>query len=233
MLSTSTSQKIYEGDGDRFTAVERECPSQRIVMVPDAFPVRAPETKRNIRIMWGQHLLEDLLLDRYHSLVCAVNTEDNSRGIIGQLASLLPTTQWDLESVTTYAKRFSTSDTKVRVLKYEMDMLEVLAILRPAHTPHLTVEHLSSAFRIVSEMIARRSTRWPAASVSFLGARANALVDERGREPSFETVLRTMYDAGFCGDVYPSPGMWSIADVGVYPRYPFPPALDQMRLGGS
>jgi len=97
----------------------------------------------------------------------------------------------------------------------------------------LNVDHLASAFRIISEMIRHRTTRLPTASVSFLGARANALVDERGVEPSFETVLRVMHDAGFHGDVYPAPAMWSNSDLGVYPRYPFPAALDQMRAGGS
>jgi hypothetical protein len=82
-------------------------------------------------------------------------------------------------------------------------------------------------------MIRHRTTRLPTASVSFLGARANLLVDERGVEPSFETVLRTMHEAGFYGDVYPAPAMWSNPDLGVYPRYPFPAALDQMRDGGS
>ena len=41
-----------------------------------------PDTTPRIRIMWGQHLLEDLLAGRYRSLVLAVNAEDNSSGII-------------------------------------------------------------------------------------------------------------------------------------------------------
>ena len=43
------------------------------------------------------------------------------------------------------------------------------------------------------------------ATVSFLNAKANRLVGTDGREPSFEAVLRTMFDAGFRGDVYTSP----------------------------
>ena len=233
MVKSSTTPRIYDGDGDRFMSVEREAPGERIVLVPDALPSRRADTRPHLRIMWGQHLLDDLVLGRYRSLVCAVNGQDNSHGIIGQLATMLPATQWDERSVTQYARQFITGDEKVKVLKYEMDMLEILAILRPSHSPNLTTEDLSTAFRIVAEMIRRRTTRLPTASVSFLGARANALVDEGGREPSFERVLKIMHDAGFYGDVYPSPGMWAIADVGVYPRFPFPRALDQMRDGGS
>jgi hypothetical protein len=232
-MPTTKCQKIYEGDGDRLMAVEAERPIERVVVVPDVRSSKIPDARPHIRIMWGQQLLEDLMIGRYRSVVCAVNTQDNTHGIIGQIAALLPTTQWDEESVTNYATRYSTDDGHARVLKYEMDMLEVLAILRPRHAPALTIEHLSTAFRIISEMVRHRPSRAPVASVSFLGARANKLVDARGKEPSFETVLRTMYDAGFSGDVYPSPDMWSLADVGVYPRFPFPAALDVMRDGGS
>jgi len=41
-----------------------------------------------------------------------------------------------------------------------------------------------------------------------------------------------MYDAGYTGDVYPSPTMWRAGHTGVYARYPFTGALDQMRGGG-
>jgi hypothetical protein len=191
-----------------------------------------PDDKPHVRIMWGQHLLEDLLLGRYRSLVCAVNTQDNSHGIIGQLATMLPTTQWDERSVTAYASQFSGGDNRVKVIKYDMDMIEVLAILRPPRAAHLTLDHLSSAFRIIAEMIRHRGTRLPTASVSFLGARANALIGDNNKEPSFEAVLRTMYHAGYYGDVYPSPAMWQLSQVGLYPRYPFSAALDRMRNGG-
>ncbi|MGD0540807.1 MAG: hypothetical protein ABSB33_04735 [Tepidisphaeraceae bacterium] len=233
MMVSNPSPKVYEGDGDRFMTIERSAPGERIVMIPDGMPREVPDVRRQIRIMWGQHLLEDLLLGRYHSFVCAVNARDNTHGIIGQIAAMLPTTQWNEQSVTAYAVRFSGGPERVKIIKYEMDMLEVLAILRPPSAVHLTVDHLASAFRIISEMIRHRTTRLPTASVSFLGARANLLVDERGVEPSFETVLRTMHEAGFYGDVYPAPAMWSNPDLGVYPRYPFPAALDQMRDGGS
>ena len=114
-----------------------------------------------------------------------------------------------------------------------MDMVEVLAILRPTGHAQLTLEDLSAAFRIIGEMVRRTPTRQPSASVSFLEARANALVGPDGQEPTFEAVLRTMHEAGYDGDVYPSPSMWRMGPVGVYPRYPFPGALDQMRRGGS
>src|SRR3954447_26303471 len=96
----SQSPRIYDGDGDRFMTKERQDPGERIILVPDALPAKTPDERPHLRILWGQHLLEDLLLGRYRSLVCAVNTRDNSRGIIGQLATLLPTAQWDERSVT-------------------------------------------------------------------------------------------------------------------------------------
>ena len=103
---------------------------------------------------------------------------------------------------------------------------------RPSTREHLTIEDLSQAFRIIAEMIERKSSRYPSASVSFLDAAANRLRDKDGNEPSFETVLRTMYDAGYTGDVYPSPSMWNAGQIGLYPRYPFSAALEQMRGGG-
>jgi hypothetical protein len=107
----------------------------------------------------------------------------------------------------------------------------VLGILRPSNRS-LTVDDLANAFRIVAEMIGRKPGRVPSASVSFLGARANKLVDGEGKEPSFETVLRAMHQGGYSGDVYPSPAMWHIGKIGLFPRYPFPETLDQLRRGG-
>lgn len=57
-------------------------------------------------------------------------------------------------------------------------------------------------------------------------------MNEKGEEPSFEAVLRTMYDAGFRGDAYPSLGMWQLAPTGVFASYPFPASLKVMRSGG-
>jgi hypothetical protein len=225
--------KIYDGDGDRLMQQESRQDAERIILTPDSRPNKTPGNTPRIRLMWGQHLLEDLLDGRYHSLVCAVNPVDNSRGIISQLATLLPTSQWDKDSITAYAKQFgSSSADRVKVLKYDMDTVEVLAVSRPSTRDHLTMEDLTQAFRIIAEMIERKSSRYPSASVSFLDAAANMLRDKNGNQPSFETVLRTMYDAGYHGDVYPSLTMWNAGTIGLYPRYPFPSALEQMRGGG-
>ena len=107
--------------------------------------------------MWGQHLLEDLLVGRYRSLVCAVNPHDNSHGIITQLATLLPTSQWDEHSITAVAQQFSAGNQRVKVLKYDMDSVEVLALLRPASHEKMTLADLAQGFKIVSEMIRQRT----------------------------------------------------------------------------
>jgi hypothetical protein len=243
MLTHAPFLKVYDGDGDLLMHKDRhdDIAGESITLIPDAMPSRVPDSKPRIRIMWGQHLLDDLRLGRYKSLVCAVNGRDNSHGVISQLAAMLPTSQWDEKSITAYAAHFSHASSfatagerqaRPKVLKFDMDMVEVLAILRPLASPHLTVEHLSHAFRIVSEMIAHNARRLPVASVSFLGARANALVDDRGAQPSFETVLRTMYAAGYTGDVYPPPALWRAQAIGVFARYPFTRALDDLREGG-
>src|SRR4051812_7527906 len=226
---------VYDGDGDSLMQREHGELADRILLMPDALPSKVPDAKPRIRILWGQHLLEDLLTGRYRSLVCAVNPEDNSRGIISQLAALLPTSQWDERSITANAKQFAGSSPggveRVKVLKFDMDVVEVLAILRPAQR-NLTTDDLANAFRIVAEMIDRKPGRTPTASVSFLGARANMLVGADGKEPSFESVLRVMHQGGYSGDVYPSPQMWQLEKIGLFPRYPFPETLDQIRRGG-
>ncbi|WP_428940867.1 hypothetical protein [Fontivita pretiosa] len=233
MCAAGYRPRIYNGDGDALMQHEHQDFAERITLVPDALPSKIPDARPRLRIMWGQHLLEDLLVGRYHSLVCAVNPIDNSHGIISQLAALLPTSQWNEQSITEYARSYSAAGgEKVRVIKYDMDMLEVLAVLRPAGHAHLTLGDLASAFKLVAEMIRRKPARLPTASVSFLGARANRLVGPDGNEPSFEDVLSTMYHAGYSGDVYPSPAMWSLGRMGLFARYPFPPLLDQLRSGG-
>jgi len=228
-MLTRVRPSIYEGPGDQFM---QEDVADRIVLVPDAYPSKTPDRNSRIRIMWGQHLLDDLIDGRYRSLICAVNSHDNSRGIISQLASFSPTSQWDAESTTAYAHHVARSSHKVRVLKYDMDTIEVLAVLRPANQTTLTLADLSASMRIVAEMLQRKPERLPAASVSFLEAHANHLVDDNGRGPTFETVLSVMHTAGFHGDVYPSPGMWRAAPTAVFARYPFPASLDARRNGG-
>lgn len=220
---------IYQGDGDQL--MQEDVPD-RIILVPDAYPSKTPDRQPRLRIMWGQHLLDDLVDGRYRSLVCAVNTRDNSHGIIAQLAAFLPASQWDAASITAYAQHVSRTRQPPKVLKYDMDTIEVLAVLRPASENALTLADLSAAMRIIVDMIRRNPLRWPSASVSFLEARVNHLLDDTGHEPRFETVLSVMHAAGYTGDVYPSPGLWHAAPTAVFARYPFSPSLDERRTGG-
>ncbi len=236
MASKTSRLPIYDGEGDQLMEEKKHEAIDRLIMLPDARPTKTPNNKPRLRIMWGQHLLEDLLIGRYRTVVCAVNADDNSQGIIAHLATLLPTSQWDNESITARARQFSVGET-VKVLKYDMDSIEALALLRPPQHDHLTLDDLSKGFQIVAEMIRRRSQRLPSASVSFMGARSNALAEEMdgytGDRPSLETVLKIMYSSGYTGDVYPTPAMWAAAPTAVYARYPFPPSLEAMRHGGS
>jgi len=99
---------------------------------------------------------------------------------------------------------------------------------------HFALHDLSRGFRQVSQMVEGRRARLPVASVSFLGGRSNRLIDpDTGDEPSFESVLRTMHEAGFRGDVYPPPHLWHAGHVGVFPTSPFPDTLARMRNGGD
>ena len=221
---------IYDGDGDALVTDQHL--SEKLVLVPDGKPTSRPDSTRRLRLMWGQHLLDDLLAGRYRSLVCAVNVQDNSHGIIGQLATLLPTSAWTPDAITEHARRYGDRE-QTAVVKFDMDVLEVLALLRPAGSETMSLADLSHGFEIVAEMVRTRTDRRPTASVSFLGARANRLVGDDGQsEPSLETVLRTMHEAGFGGDVYPSPRMWDSQPTAVYARYPFPDAIDGLRQGG-
>ncbi len=223
---------IYDGEGDQLMQEEQYDSIDRIILVPDAMSSKTPDPRPKLRIMWGQHMIEDILAGRYRSVVCAVNPQDNSHGVISQLAELLPTSQWTEQTITDLARQFSGPSVKPAVLKYDMDTVEVLAILHPPNHEHMMLDDLASGFKIVTEMIRRKTQRLPSASVSFIGARSNMLVDREGNEPSFETVLRIMHEAGYIGDIYPSPGMWHSAPTGVYARYPFPASLETMRHGG-
>ncbi|MCA9311842.1 MAG: hypothetical protein KDA21_11590, partial [Phycisphaerales bacterium] len=176
------------------------------------------------------------------AVICGVNDQDNSHGIIAQLVDLTPSSQWTAKGVTSYAKMFSESvtvhaanDREPYILKYDLDSLLVLAILKPKGQEWFTLGDLSRGFATIHRMLEGRRERLPVATVSFLGARSNRLVetDTDLREPSFESVLRTMYESGFRGDVYPAPGMWSVGHVGVFPSFPFPEGLDRMRAGSS
>jgi len=228
--------RLYDHGGDELMRSEQF--PDRISLLPgSAARVNAGE---RIRIPWGQDMLRDVLDGRYRAVVCGVNDEDNAHGIVAQLVSLVTTSQWSAASVTSFARMFHESvsiharhDREPYVLKYDLDSVMVLALLRPQGKDHFALDDLARGFQTVVKMLQGRRERLPVASVSFLGARSNRLIGPDGEEPSFETVLRTMYDAGFRGDVYPSPKMWRNADVGVFPRYPFPEGLERMREGSS
>jgi len=211
---------------------------QRVSLLPDAAP--PTEAGRRLRIMWGQQMLADVLDGRYRAVVCGVNDHDNQHGIIAQLVNLVTASQWSVSSVTSFAKMFQGSvavhaadDGEPYVLKYDLDSILILALLRPRDRDHFTLTDIARGFQTVTRMLAGRKDRSPVCSVSFLGARSNRLVGDDGSEPSFESVLRTMHEAGFRGDVYPSPKMWDRAEVGVFPSYPFPQGLQRMREGSS
>lgn len=195
--------KVYEDDGDLLMDASKV--AAKVVVVPSGDPRSAAATDR-MRLVWGQHLLSDLLDGRYRTVVCGINDEDNNRGVLGELLKLIPTSQWTLESATSYAKMFRSAvavhaaeDREPYVLKFDLDRLLILALMRPAGRDHFTLEDLFRGFRTVAKMLQGRRDRLPAASVSFLGAKSNRLVDHRGEAPSFEAVLDAMYKGGFPG----------------------------------
>lgn len=216
---------------------------------PDSFPDRVTllpgehgsvRGRERIRILWGQDLLRDLLDGRYRTVICGMNDEDNSHGIIAQLVELVPTSQWSAATITSYAKLFQASaavhasrDKEPYILKFDLDSILILAILRPHGRDHFTLDDLGRGFQTVSKMLHDRRERWPAAAVSFLNAKANRLLGADGQEPSFEGVLRTMFNSGFRGDVFTAPSMWRFGHTGVFPTYPFPEGLERMRTGSS
>lgn len=226
-----TTTRVY--DGDVSGMMTDKAAADRITIVPDTEPSSTPDTTPRIRIQWGQHLMDDLVAGRYRSLVCAVNAEDNAHGLIAHLAEQLPTSQWDNRTITEHAGRHARAG-KVTILKVDLDTVEVLALLRPTGQDALYLADLHEGMRMITQMVGRKpQTRQPVASVSFLGSKANKLVDRStGEEPTLETVLRTMHDAGFAGDVYPPPALWQNAPEAVFARYPFPGSINAMREGG-
>lgn len=231
--------RLYDDDGEYL--LSPELAPDRVSLLPGLGAPGAGSggSGERIRILWGQDLLRDLIDGRYRTVVCGVNDADNSHGIIAQLVELVTTSQWSARAVTSFARIFQESvaihaaqDREPYVLKVDVDSLLILGLLRPKGRDHFTLDDLGRGFQTVAKMLRGRRERQPAASVSFLNARANRLLGPDGREPSFETVLRTMYDAGFRGDVYAAPSMWQFGNVGVFPTYPFPESLDRMRTGG-
>lgn len=231
---------IYQGDGDRLMA---SLDADRVTLLPSD----NQRSEQRIRIMWGHPMLPDILAGRYRTVVCGVNARDNAKGIIAQIVELLPASQWSAKTVTNHARTFAESilerggagdttapgDREPYVLKYDLDTVEVFAMLRPLSRDHFTLKDLSRGFKQVAQMLEGRRARHPVATVSFLGARSNRLIDpSTGHEPTLEAVLATMFKAGFRGDVYPPHDLWRAGQVGVFPSYPFPSALDRMREGG-
>ena len=98
--------QIYQDDGDRLMQVSRGMKGITVVPNGDA---RVATREPRIRIQWGQHMLDDIVRGRYRTLVCGVNDRDNSHGILGEVLRLVPTSQWTLASVTSYAKTFRCS----------------------------------------------------------------------------------------------------------------------------
>ncbi|MEZ6234311.1 MAG: hypothetical protein R3B68_08985 [Phycisphaerales bacterium] len=231
-----TPPRLYDDDADSLMVASAA--RERVTLVPA--PQGRLEPGQRLRILWGQDMLRDALDGRYRTIICGVNDTDNSHGIVAQLVNLVTTSQWSVHSVTSYAKMFqeavsvhAANDREPFVLKYDLDALLIVALLRPKGRDHFTLTDLRRGFGTITKMLQGRLERRPSATVSFLGATSNRLVGDDGREPSFETVLRTMYEAGYRGDVYPSPSAWSFSDTGVFPAYPFPESLDRMRAGSS
>ncbi|GAB4548931.1 MAG: hypothetical protein Tsb0013_09840 [Phycisphaerales bacterium] len=225
----TTTVRIYDGDGDALF-VESGL-ADKMILAPEGRAISQADPTPRLRLMWGQYLLDDLVAGRYRSLVCEANTIDNSQGLIGQLTELLPGCQWSPETITSHAKKFAKRD-DVTVLRFDMGLVEVLALVRPAHKDVMTLEDLAQGFGVITHLLRHHSEWQPTATVSFLEGRANKVVDADGHEPSLESVLRTMYDAGYTGDVFPAPAMFEAAPTAFFSRYPFPASLDQMRNGG-
>jgi hypothetical protein len=228
--------RLYDGTADDLLSSDDF--SDRVSLLPSGSS--RIEAGQRIRVLWGQDMLNDVLDGRYRAVICGVNDEDNDHGIIAQFVNLVTASQWSVGSVTSYAKMFQQSvsvhasgDREPYVLKYDLDSILILALLRPAGRDHFTLPDLARGFETASRMLHGRADRRPVCAVSFLGARSNRLLGPDGAEPSFETVLRTMHTAGYRGDVYPSPKSWGHGRVGVFPSYPFPEGLTRMREGSS
>ncbi len=232
----AAAPRLYDDDADHL--IQGSASRERVTLLP-SHPQRI-EPGQRLRILWGQDMLRDTLDGRYRTIVCGVNDQDNSHGIVAQLVNLVTTSQWSVHSVTSYARMFqeavsihAANDREPFVLKYDLDEVLVFALLRPKGRDHFTIPDLRRGFETVTKMLQGRRERRPIASVSFLGATSNRLIGPDAREPSFETVLRTMFDAGYRGDVYPSPSAWNFGEVGVFPSYPFAESIDRMRAGSS
>lgn len=231
------SMHIYKEDADLLVEATPNAPC--VMLLPQGDP-RSATARPKLRIQWGQHLLDDLVNGCYRTVVCGVNAENNTQGLLGELLKLIPTSQWTLESATSYAKMFrdavsihAREDREPYVLKFDLDRILILALLRPAGRDHFTLEDLYRGFKTIAKMMEGRRERQPAATVSFLGAKSNRLLDHQGEEPPFEAALEAIHKAGFEGDIYPPVELWNCAPTGVFGSYPFPDSVDRMRQGSS
>lgn len=236
----ATAIRLYDGGADDLLTSDSFPEHISLLPATESRVERPEDAGERIRLMWGQDMLRDLLDGRYRTVVCGVNDQDNSHGIIAKLVDLVHTSQWTAATVTSYARTFQSSvsslasgDKEPFILKFDLDSMLILGILRPRGRDHFTIHDLSRGFHTINKMLRDRRDRWPVATVSFLNAKANRLAGPDGREPTFESVLKVMFDAGYRGDVYTSPPMWKSGSVGVFPSYPYPEGLDEMRKGSS
>ena len=202
---TDDRPRLYDDEGDLLLQADRQ--ADRVILLPAGNP-KAPITDRDrIRIQWGQHLLADIMAGRYRTVICGVNDADNTHGIIGELLDLVPTSQWSTRSATSFAKMFHQSvavhaaeDREPYILKFDLDRLLVLGILRPQGREHFTLEDLERGFNTINKMLMGRRERWPTATVSFLGAKSNRLLGPDGRKlgkSHGSTELRALRAAGW------------------------------------
>ncbi|MEL6908464.1 MAG: hypothetical protein AAFP22_23845, partial [Planctomycetota bacterium] len=93
-----------------------------------------------------------------------------------QIVDLIRTSQWTVDTVTNYAKMFQQSvathagrDSEPYVLKYDLDSVLVLALLRPKGQDHFTPVDLRRGFETVTSMLEHRIDRRPAAEADGRG----------------------------------------------------------------
>src|ERR1043165_8780568 len=182
--SNRPSGRLYDDEAELLMGVET-FPDRVSLLPAGAIGAGIGPGLERVRILWGQDMLRDMLDERYRAVICGGNDADTSHGIVAQLVDLTPASQWTAKGVTSFAKMFQDSvsihaarDREPYVLKYDLDSLLILALLRPHGRDHFTPEDLSRGFRTVVKMLKERRERLPVASVSFLNARANKLVEK-------------------------------------------------------
>ena len=164
-MSNSAEQlgdvRLYDGEGDLLLQADKR--SDRVILLPWGDPRHASTDRDRIRIQWGQHLLADLVAGRYRTVVCAVNNVDNSRGILGELLDIVPTSQWNVKTATAYSHFFHESvavhaphDHEPYILKFDLDRLLIMALLRPRKQEYFTLRDVAHGFQTVTKMLAGR-----------------------------------------------------------------------------